>query len=92
MWSRHRPNRIAPMSTEIPAIGTKTIRPSPNIVEVFRNAGYALPAAIADLVDNSIDAKAKNVLVRFVRTNSALQELLLTLIYEFHQNNHLLYL
>ena len=60
---------------EIPAIGSKEITPSPNIIEVFRNAGYELPAAIADLVDNSIDAKAKNVLVRFVRTKSALQTL-----------------
>ena len=62
-------------ASEIPAIRFKRVRPSPNIIEVFRNAGYKLPAAIADLVDNSIDAKAKNVLVRFVRTNSALQTL-----------------
>jgi len=62
-------------ASEIPAIRFKRVRPSPNIIEVFRNAGYKLPAAIADLVDNSIDAKAKNVLVRFVRTDSALQTL-----------------
>jgi len=35
-----------------------------------------LSAAIADLVDNSIDARARNVLVRFVRTNSSLEQLL----------------
>ena len=63
------------MNTEIPIIGTKKVKPSTNIVEVFRNAGYALPAAVADLVDNSIDAGAKNVLVRFVRTASSLDQL-----------------
>ncbi len=59
----------------IPIIGVKTVRPSPNIIEVFRNAGYKLPAAVADLVDNSLDARAKNVLVRFVRTDTTLQTL-----------------
>jgi hypothetical protein len=60
------------LNTGIRIIGKKKVKPSTNIVEVFRNAGYALPAAVADLVDNSIDAGAKNVLVRFVRTASSL--------------------
>jgi len=34
-------------ASEIPAIKFKRVRPSPNIIEVFRNAGYKLPAAIA---------------------------------------------
>jgi len=56
-------------------IDTVHLEPSTRIFEGFRNAGYELSAAIADLVDNSIDAKAKNVLVRFVRTNSSLEQL-----------------
>ncbi len=58
-----------------PVVATVRLEPSARIFEVFRNAGYELPAAIADLVDNSIDAGAKNILVRFIRTANSLQGL-----------------
>ena len=45
------------------------------IIEAFRNSGRSLPESIADLVDNSIDAGARNIMVRFVRTQSSLQQL-----------------
>jgi hypothetical protein len=56
-------------------ISTERLEPSARIFDVFRNAGYELPAAIADLVDNSLDAGAKNILVRFVRSTSSLERL-----------------
>ena len=60
---------------EPPVIATERLEPSARIFEVFRNAGYELPAAIADLVDNSLDAGAKNILIRFVRNTSSLERL-----------------
>lgn len=41
--------------------------PDARVAEVLTHNPYPLPNAIAELVDNSIDALAKNVLVRFVR-------------------------
>ena len=40
--------------------------PSTNMVDVISNSGYTLEAAIADIIDNSIAAKAKNIDVDFV--------------------------
>lgn len=40
--------------------------PSTNMVDVISNSGYTLEAAIADIIDNSIAAKAKNIEVDFV--------------------------
>jgi len=41
--------------------------------KALRSIGYSFEAAVADIIDNSIDAKAKNVLVRFIlRKNKAL--------------------
>lgn len=48
--------------------GQKVIEADPRIVDAFKNIGYSLEAAIADLVDNSIDAHASTVLIRFLRT------------------------
>lgn len=38
--------------------------------EIFSRLGYKLSDAIADLVDNSIDAEAGNILIRFIRTDA----------------------
>jgi hypothetical protein len=35
------------------------------MIEAFRAVGYSLPTAIADLIDNSITAKAKNIWLMF---------------------------
>ena len=40
-----------------------------------RRMGYEFPQAIADLVDNSIDAKAQNILIALVRTKGLLSQL-----------------
>ena len=41
--------------------------PNPRrMIQALRQIGYSLEQSIADLVDNSINAKAQNVLIRFV--------------------------
>lgn len=47
--------------------GVEHVPPSPaRLYEPLRNLGYKIDQAIADLVDNSINAKAAHVLIRFV--------------------------
>ena len=57
-------------------VDSEHLEPRPRMFQVFRNAGYSFEAAIADLVDNSVDAKARTVLIRFVRTNDKVKQLL----------------
>ena len=61
---------------DVPITGQKVIEPDARVVDAFQNIGYSLEAALADLIDNSIDAGAKRVLVRFVRTDNELHSLL----------------
>ncbi|MEQ9435654.1 MAG: ATP-binding protein [Hyphomonas sp.] len=50
-------------------VGRKVLPPDPRIVEgLGRN--HSFETAIADLVDNSVDAGARNILVRFVRNET----------------------
>ena len=42
-------------SQVVPVAGQKVIEADPRIVDAFKNIGYSLPAAVADLVDNSVD-------------------------------------
>lgn len=55
-----------------PKIDSIRIPPDPRIIDALRNIGYSLESALADLVDNSIDAGAETVLIRFVRDDSTL--------------------
>lgn len=53
---------------DLPTIGHESNPPDPTgTAAVFRRIGYSLDEAIADLIDNSIDARASNVLVRLYR-------------------------
>ena len=45
-------------------------------MDAISNIGYSFEAAVADLVDNSVDAKASHVLIRFIRKNDELLNLL----------------
>lgn len=45
--------------------------------DIFARIGYTIEDALADLVDNSIDAKAKNVLIRFVRSSTGIHSILI---------------
>ena len=54
--------------------GQETVRPTPDILDALER-DYPLEASIADLLDNSIDARARNVLIRFIRTKRKLTSL-----------------
>lgn len=43
----------------------ETLPPHPDLLESMRAVGYSLPTAIADLIDNSISAQARNVRIQF---------------------------
>lgn len=45
--------------------------------DIFSRLGYKIHDAIADLVDNSIDAEAAAILVRFVRTNDGIRSVII---------------
>lgn len=48
----------------------KKVRPSPSaLIESMRNLGYDLPSAIADIIDNSISANAKNIKIDYAWNN-----------------------
>jgi hypothetical protein len=54
------------------AIGFDKIEPNARgAIRAYRNLGYKLNDALADLIDNSIDAEAKHVLIRFIYTPDA---------------------
>ena len=40
-------------------------QPAPSLIESLGAVGYSLPAAVADIVDNSIAAQAKNIHISF---------------------------
>ncbi|HWA09483.1 MAG TPA: ATP-binding protein [Chthoniobacteraceae bacterium] len=41
----------------------------------FRSVGYSLESAVADVIDNSIDANARNILVRLIQRNDGALDL-----------------
>ncbi len=53
---------------------TIQIEPTPDILEAIKQ-DYEIEASVADLLDNSIDAKAKRILVRFVKRDGRLVSL-----------------
>lgn len=56
---------------ELEITSTKTIQPTPDILDALK-VDYPIEASIADLVDNSIDADAKKVLIRIFREKNRL--------------------
>lgn len=61
---------------EIPTAGSKRLPPAARYVESLTHQGYGFEAAVADLVDNSIDAGAHNVVISFLRDDQRLVGLL----------------
>jgi hypothetical protein len=57
--------------TEVPVSESRQLPPDPELMKAI-GLNHALETAIADLVDNSVDAGARRVLVRFVRDAGAL--------------------
>ncbi|MEV7275929.1 ATP-binding protein [Streptomyces sp. NPDC093111] len=62
---------------EVPTAGSKRLPPDARYMEALSSQGYGFEAAIADLVDNSIDAGAKDVLIHFLRDGDRLVSLLI---------------
>lgn len=62
---------------DVPTTGTKHLPPDPRYMEALTSQGYGFEAAIADLVDNSIDAGAKDVVIHFLRDGDRLVSLLI---------------
>ncbi|MFE1379383.1 ATP-binding protein [Streptomyces sp. NPDC058740] len=61
---------------DVPTSGSKRLPPAARYVESLTHQGYGFEAAIADLIDNSIDAGARNVVVSFLRDDDQLVSLL----------------
>ncbi|MFI6867269.1 ATP-binding protein [Nocardia sp. NPDC050406] len=61
---------------DVPTTGSKHLPPDPRYMEALTSQGYGFEAAIADLVDNSIDAGAKDVVIHFLRDGDRLISLL----------------
>ena len=58
--------------------GTTQNEPDPEgIQQAFARSGYRLEEALADLVDNSLDAAARNVLIRFVQSHRAIERVVI---------------
>jgi hypothetical protein len=62
---------------EVPTAGSKRLPPDGRYMEALSSQGYGFEAAIADLVDNSIDAGAANVVIHFLRDGGQLVSLVI---------------
>jgi hypothetical protein len=60
---------------EVPTKGSVRLAPDPRSLDAL-GRNHTLEAALAELVDNSVDAQARHVLVRFVRDGRRLLRLL----------------
>ena len=56
---------------EVPTSGAVTLPPDPDALDAL-GRNHSLPTALADLVDNSIDAHATHVLIRSIRQHGRL--------------------
>lgn len=61
---------------DVPTTGTKHLPPDSRYMEALSSQGYGFETAIADLVDNSIDAGARDVVIHFLRDEDRLVSLL----------------
>lgn len=61
---------------DVPTSGSKQLPPAGRYLESLAHQGYGFEAAIADLIDNSIDAGARKVVVSFLRDEERLVSLL----------------
>ncbi|MFD3517235.1 ATP-binding protein [Streptomyces sp. NPDC058657] len=62
---------------DVPTSGSKRLPPDARYVEALTHQGYSFEAAVADLVDNSLDAGAHNVVISFLRDEDRLVSLLI---------------
>jgi hypothetical protein len=65
------------VAKDLPTARHERLPPDPTgTAETIRRIGYDLDEALADIVDNSVDAKARNVLVRFIRSKNQVERLI----------------
>lgn len=63
---------------DLPAIGATRNEPdAEGLVTAISRMGYSIEEALADIIDNSIDARASNVLIRFIRDDSAIKRIVI---------------
>lgn len=62
---------MTPWDETVPVTSSRMLPPDPKLMETI-GLNHAFETAVADLVDNSIDAKAGRVLIRFVRDGDQL--------------------
>ena len=56
---------------DVQIIGKKTLSPDPQVMRAI-GLNHSFESAVADIVDNSVDAKASKIVVRFVRDQNTL--------------------
>lgn len=61
-------------SVDIPIAGKKTLPPDPRMMKAI-GLNHSFESAVADVVDNSLDAGAKRVLIRFIRDATRLRSI-----------------
>ncbi len=62
---------------DVPTSGSKRLPPDSGYADALKNQGYGFEVAVADLIDNSLDAGARNVVVHFLRDDDRLLSLLI---------------
>ena len=67
-------SKLGDWPDEVRVAGSTVVPPDPMIMDAI-GLNYALEDAVADLIDNSIDAGASDVLVRFIRRGPRLTSL-----------------
>ena len=66
------------LPNQIPVTVLEEISPdTKRTAEMYTRLGYTVSEALADLADNSIDAKAKKILIRFIRTPDKISRVLI---------------
>jgi hypothetical protein len=55
--------------------GTKSLPHDPRLSEIVTKIDYEMPAAISELVDNSVDAESKHILIRVIQNKEGLESL-----------------
>lgn len=64
------------MIKDLPTESTETLEPNPDgMTDVLTRIGYSLGEALADIIDNSIDARAKHVVIQLHRTNATISRI-----------------
>ncbi len=61
---------------EVPTTGSKRLPQDPRFIDALSSQGYGFEVALADLIDNSIDAGAKDFVIHVLRNGDELVSLL----------------